>query len=299
MGFAANDPNLYRYVGNNPTNEVDPSGDQQSNMSLEKEGLHGVWGQSSVNLSTAYSDIFTGDRQYSLNLTPKKDTHYRLQLNFTAVGDRPAILIGVLGKGVENLRFVQFATYRVRVKYPAGWTTLNGDFKDGDHVHKFSANNTPIHIDTSLGQLKTGGYGEMGPVRPTGLYRRGEDKTVKWMLDAPGSPATGLFDLLRLLSALNKRPQEAVVTAQFMTVVIDNGKNIAFIVWTSTAKWDDTHRVPQSVAEARDYLRVDRNIGGTLYSARGYFNELQRSMYKDKVWTQFDANVDRLNLGAR
>jgi len=36
MGFSAADPNLYRYVGNNPTNATDPSGKEADQT--------GVWG---------------------------------------------------------------------------------------------------------------------------------------------------------------------------------------------------------------------------------------------------------------
>jgi hypothetical protein len=197
IGFDAGDANLYRYVGNNPPNGIDPSGLQS---------ITDIFVKGKREYKEDYSGSQADAPDYSGTLSVYLPTELNYKKNGTAVPTRTGIYIDYSGSGAADMSYIQFFRLRLLVTDNSG----EDHYEEGgyspmaDHVQrKYDKDNNPTNdqLRTILDSSDTthlyldakrdpdlkgekGGFKDPRFVQ-TG-FTGGVVKDDSWMFDDPG-----------------------------------------------------------------------------------------------------------------
>jgi hypothetical protein len=296
--FDAGDPNLRRYVGNDPTNVIDPTG-------FQGKGPAGLGDYTfEYDRSRTYGILFgLGPNE------PEATFYTNVKASSTRVGGKlplPGILLTYKGKNANKVTFIQFKKFVVEVQAEkdGGYTQYDGSFKAHGEIHQLSTTKTGPLWDVDALDEATPNY-----IKTTGLQGglvsapAGGGLDMAWMFDAPASPIDALEVAHKDLVVDKKQPVERLVAhGIFSTYIVVNGGVICRFDWESVAPWNKGEPFNKDALYARmrtQMLRYgsewrDANKFAPpaavaewvdLQTTRLQYQVLGKRGYKNKIWT--------------
>jgi hypothetical protein len=298
LGFAAGQSNLYQYVGDDPTDLTDPSGEKRLFPPDDPNEQVRIFPTAGTIQVGAFSAEIDSNHPFGLAFTPQ-GWSYETNFNKVSVISNvrtdlgvPGIVIGYYGFDAKSVKFLQFKKFDVSYKKGGDTKVFTGSFTTEHGKHEIGGGweiDRPDRKDKDPTYVKEGANG--GYVAP-----KGNTPGYASMIDMPLSPVFALQGAYKELNAENDKSVTAIeARGIFTTYILRYGTPVAILYWTSSVTWHRGDSVDTKSLTKKLQVRLNM-YGDPLFNDPDHivkpgtiqeqWDVLQKSNYDKTVWTK-------------